>query len=292
MSKTQNTLERVTKDEYYVGGTDTPYDSQTHTEALTDLDDSMSRLESCLASMGMTPCEAKIFVFLARAGATKASEAAKILNLPRTQTYNLLNSLQKKGLVSATMSSPIKFVAVSVDKAMDALLDTEKQRLSSFERRKETMLNMWSSITSKVVTHQEIDEEKFQIIEGNAVYGKIKELLSSAKEEVTVIVDQRQMARLYHNGLTDYFQALRAKGISVKVLTSEPTPDVMSEIKRCEIKMLDEESDYENYIVVDNSHLVFFVKDSSAGRKPSALSTDCKSLVRCVSCLFKELWKR
>jgi len=278
-------LESVTEQKYPHGGVD-----HQGTNAELSLEDMTFKIENGLVSLGLTPNEARLYTFLARAGAKKASEAAKTLSLPRTQTYSMLSSLQRKGLVSSTMHYPVRFTAVSLDKAVDALIDTEKQRLSSFERQKGGMIDLWSSIISKVVTYGEIGEEKFQILEGNVIYKKIKDLVSAAKEEVIIIGNQRQLVRLYHHGVTDHFAPLTAAGVDVKILGSELPTEVLSEVESCTLKVL-QESDNMHYIVVDKELMVFFVKDSSETSKPSAFWTDCKSLVHCISCLFEQLWK-
>lgn len=288
-----NKLEIVTEGDSPFGGVDQTSRYTKHTDLLASLENLTQKLETGLASMGLTPNEAKIYIFLAKKGARKASEIAKLLNLPRTETYNLLGSLQKKGLVSSTIHYPVMFIAVPLDNALNTLLGTEKQRLVSFERQSQDLLDVWSSIANHEVTHEEINEEKFQILEGsNSVYRRINDIVSSAGKEVIVMGDQKQLVRLYHNGVTDHFQSLTAKGVGVKILTSsEPGHEMLEEIEMCELRTLAQPNTM-HYVVVDKTKLLLFIKDNSDGNTLSAIFTDCESLVRCISCLFEELWRR
>jgi len=203
-----NKLESVTEGDYPFGGVDQPSSYAKHTELMEGLENQTRMVEVGLVRMGLTPTEARIYVLLAKVGAKKASEVAKLLNLPRTETYFMLGSLQKKGLVSSTISHPVRFVAVDFDTALNTLLGMEKQRVTLFERQCKELLCAWSSIATHQVICEEIEEEKFQILEGNnAVYQRIKDVISSAEEEIIIMADQKQLTRLYHNEVTDNFKS-------------------------------------------------------------------------------------
>lgn len=274
-----------------LGGVDQPSRRAKHGDLLASLENLTYMVEAGLARMGLTHNEARIYVFLAKTGAKKASEIAKLLNLPRTETYNLLGSLQKKGLVSCTIHHPIGFVAVPFGNALNALVGVEKDILLSFERQSKELLDLWSSIAHHELRYEEIKEERFQILEGNnSVYRSIRDLVSSAQKEVIVMADQKQLIRLYHNEITDHFHSLTAKGVGVKILTFQPRPEILKELKRCDLRMLAQTNTNLHYIVVDKTQLLFFVKDNSDGNAPSAIWTNCESLVRCLLLLSEQLW--
>ncbi len=273
------------------GGAGHPY--SRHTDLLATLDNLTFTVENGLAGMGLTDQQSKIYVFLAKKGAKKASEVAKLLNLPRTHTYNLLNSLQKKGLVSCTMNYPIRFVATPLDKAVKTLLDMEKQKLVSFESQSRQLLDAWSSIAYHEITDEEIEEEKFQILEGSKViHGKIMEIVSSAEKEVIVMADSKALNALYHNDVTARLQSLAEKGVDIKLLTSSKScTEILDELGKCKIKTPPSFNANLHYIVIDRTQLAFFRKEKDE-KTPSAIWTNCESLVRCIVYLFEELWSR
>jgi len=273
------------------GGASYPYNK--HSDLLERLDNLTFTVENGLAGMGLSDQQSKIYVFLAKKGAKKASEVARLLNLPRTHTYNLLNSLQKRGLVSCTMNYPIRFVATPLDKAVKTLLDMEKQKLVSFESQSKQMLDAWSSITHHEIADEEIDEEKFQILEGgNVIYRKIMEIVSSAQKDVMVMADSKALNALYHNDVTGRFESLAEKGVDTKILTSsKPSTEILDELGSCKVKTPSSFNANLHYIVIDKTQLIFFRKDKDE-KTPSAIWTNCESLVRCIVYLFEELWSR
>jgi sugar-specific transcriptional regulator TrmB len=275
------------------GGVDRPLSQAKYADIASKLEDLTSSVESSLAEMGLTNNEAKIYVLLAKKGAKKASEVAKLLNFPRPQAYYLLRSLYKKGIVSRTMHNPARFVAISFGDALNTLLDMQKEKLVKAERDSQTLLGVWSSIASHEVTYQEIEEEKLQTLEGSGVvYRRIRDMVSAAEREVIIMADQRELVRLHHNEITDHFKALSSNDVDVKVLTfSEPRYEAVKEIKNCELTIIPDSNANVQCIMVDRKYMVF-VRDSARGFGPSAIWTDCSSIIQCFLCMFEGLWKR
>jgi predicted transcriptional regulator len=81
--------------------------------------------ESELVRLGLSPVEAKLYMYLLRHGQKTSIDMVKhvteSLNMPRTEFYSLLSSLQHKGLVYATLEHPIKCSAVPLSKALQIL---------------------------------------------------------------------------------------------------------------------------------------------------------------------------
>lgn len=275
------------------GGVDLALDQTKYTAIVSKLEGLTSTIETSLVGMGLTNNEAKIYVLLAKKGAKKASEVAKLLSFARPQAYYLLRSLYKKGIVSRTMHSPARFVAIQFSDALTTLLDIQKQRLAKVERESHALLNVWSSIASHEVTYQEMEEEKVQSMEGTSiVYRRIMDMISAAEKEVIIMADQRELARLHHNEITDHFRALKTKGVGVKILTFvEPRFEVIEEIRGCELRMVSDPNTSVHCIIVDRNQAVF-VKENARGFGPSAIWTDSSSFVECFLGMFEGLWKR
>lgn len=99
-----------------------------------------------LENFGLPPKEARVLIHLSRYGPLKAPEVAQALSIHKTETYHVLTDLQNKGLVVATFEYPMKFAAVSFDKALSVLIEQERKRLMEFERRKHELCRLWKSL--------------------------------------------------------------------------------------------------------------------------------------------------
>ncbi len=61
---------------------------------------------------GLNTYEAKIWSALLSGGISTAGELSDIANVPRSRSYDVLESLEKKGFVTAKRSKPIKYLAI------------------------------------------------------------------------------------------------------------------------------------------------------------------------------------
>ena len=68
-----------------------------------------------LTTFGLTPNQIKVFFYLGKIGAKTASEIARAVNVPRSETYHLLTALQNKGIVEASFQHPIKFTSILIE---------------------------------------------------------------------------------------------------------------------------------------------------------------------------------
>src|SRR5512138_1190514 len=65
-----------------------------------------------LKDFGINSYEAKIWTALLSRGVSTAGELSDIANVPRSRSYDVLESLEKKGFVIMKIGKPIKYIAV------------------------------------------------------------------------------------------------------------------------------------------------------------------------------------
>src|SRR4030067_1764961 len=100
-------------------------------------------IEETLAKFGLLKNEIKVYLYLARMGEKKAGEIAEAISLHRTETYRILRDLEKKGIIFSVFEKPLKFTAVSLDKAIDLLVDAEKIKIKLLEQEKPSLVELW-----------------------------------------------------------------------------------------------------------------------------------------------------
>ena len=99
-----------------------------------------------LTTFGLTPNQIKVFFYLGKIGSKTASEIAKAVDVPRSETYHLLTALQNKGIVDASFQHPIKFTTITIRKAIHVLLTTETERLNKLKKLGPELEKIWESI--------------------------------------------------------------------------------------------------------------------------------------------------
>src|SRR3989338_6588951 len=65
-----------------------------------------------IKDFGLNSYESKLWTALLSRGVSTAGELSDIANVPRSRTYDVLESLEKKGFIIMKLGKPIKYVAV------------------------------------------------------------------------------------------------------------------------------------------------------------------------------------
>ena len=78
-----------------------------------------------LDRLGLTLNESKVYIYLNKNGSKKANDISQNQKIPRTQTYHLLNELQKKGMVTVISGTPAKFKGIEFEKVLNIFIKNE-----------------------------------------------------------------------------------------------------------------------------------------------------------------------
>ncbi|HIH39155.1 TPA: TrmB family transcriptional regulator, partial [Candidatus Woesearchaeota archaeon] len=65
-----------------------------------------------LKDFGLNTYESKLWTALLSRGVSTAGELSDIANVPRSRSYDVLESLEKKGFIVMKLGKPIKYIAV------------------------------------------------------------------------------------------------------------------------------------------------------------------------------------
>ena len=109
-------------------------------------------IKEYLTTFGLTPNQIKVFFYLGKIGAKTASEIAKAVNVPRSETYHLLTALQNKGIVDASFQHPIQFTSLTIKKAVHVLLNTETERLNKLKKSGPELEKIWEKCEEQKIS--------------------------------------------------------------------------------------------------------------------------------------------
>ncbi len=179
-----------------------------------------SNLIAELQKLDLTLNEARVLVFLMTHGNTTASDISRHTGIQRTETYNYISTLLAKGVVFSTFDRPQKYYSLPINEVIDCLVQTKQNALNTIAEKKKNYQEMIDSLTRAIIVPESDKKESYQIVMGeNSINAKIKKLLAEAKQEVVVLVTDRNLVNLYHAEITDYLIQLTTKGIQCKLRT-------------------------------------------------------------------------
>ena len=255
----------------------------------------LDKISGGLLKFGLTQNQAKTYIFLGKYGPQTAPTIFKSLKLPRTETYHLLNGLQRMGIVSATFDHPSKFIALPFGSSIKILINSERDRLNEVEKEGKELEEIWNQIPD--LSMNEVGsktDDKFQMLQGqNQIVNKINELYGFTKNEFLVFGSEKDYLRFYHS---DFLDSMKNSKIDMKLLTScsKNTMYMFDEIDpTCVKRIPDEVTDSLCFVIKDGEAAVFFVKNNGNQAKDLlAVWTDSISIIRSLILLFRLLWSK
>lgn len=250
------------------------------------------KLKNELSKFGLTANQSKVYLFLEKYGSSTATQVSKTLKVPRTETYHLLTNLQNKGIVSATFQHPIKFSALSIDKAIGVLINAEKERVKTLESQEASLVKLWSAIPNFKINQEDIKDGKFQMLQGvNQMTGKINDMISGAKKSVQILASEKDSMKFYHAG---FLERIKDTNIEPQIIssTSKKTSYIFEgrlkdKVKRLPLKVKEDLC----FIIKDDDELLLFMKNpSESPQNIIAMWTDSFSMVYTLKLLFTYIW--
>ena len=211
----------------------------------------LEKIRNELINFGLTKSQAKVFIYLGKYGSKTASEIAKALQLPRTETYHLVNSLQNMGLVVAELSHPTKYTAMEMNAAITTLVKQEQERVNNLATKEESLSEMWNQIPFFVVETDESKSEKMKLLHGTGpISKKIKDMITSSTEDFKIYGTVSDVHRMYYSDIFDWVKESQAE-FKLLISPMNNTPDFLSEMDSKNIKSIKANSENKCFIIND-----------------------------------------
>ena len=96
-------------------------------------------LKQLKSAFELNEYEVKIWAALLGKGIATAGELAEMSEVPRSRSYDVLESLEKRGFILVKLGKPIKYIAIKPD---DVLSRVKKDILSNAEYKVNSMNNV------------------------------------------------------------------------------------------------------------------------------------------------------
>ncbi|MHA7646911.1 TrmB family transcriptional regulator [Nitrosopumilus sp. S4] len=253
----------------------------------------LEKIRNELINFGLTKSQAKVFIYLGKYGSKTASEIAKALQLPRTETYHLVNSLQNFGLVVSELSHPTRYTAMDMKEAISTLVKQEQERIDILANKEESLSEMWKEIPFFMVETDESKSEKMQLLHGSGpINNKIREMVNSSTGEFRIYGSVSDLLRMYH---ADVFDWVEDAPTNLKIVVSplSKTPEFLGEFDSDEIRAFPAKAENKCFIVNDKKEVLIFMRNANhPTRQVFAWWSDSDVLVEMMSSLFELSWEK
>lgn len=209
--------------------------------------------------------ETKVWLALLSKGIVTAGETAEISGVPRSRTYDVLESLTKRGFAIVKVGKPVKYIAVEPKTVLERM---QTNTLNKAQEKVATLSNLkgTSEYEELVQLHKDgISPVKLEELSGHIkgrsnLLSKLKEMIDSAEKEIiihTTAEDFEDKSRVLLSVLNKV-----SKEIKVKISLSGDSYKVKRIASRNDLK-IKESNQSGKFFIVDKKEMLLMVHPES-----------------------------
>jgi len=211
--------------------------------------------------------EVKIWTALLSRGVSTAGELSDIANVPRSRSYDVLESLEKKGFVVMKLGKPIKYIAVPptevVERVKKNMRKDAEEAVDRLENLKSTdVLQELTTLHTQGVELIEPSELSGSLRGRHNLYNHLEMTIKGAEKSVEIMTTEQGAIRKME-ALAPLFEELNGRGVKVRIAApiTDPGNKIVKEIgKYAEIKNTKTKA---RFVVVDGKEVMFMVNDDA-----------------------------
>ncbi|RMG22096.1 MAG: TrmB family transcriptional regulator [Methanobacteriota archaeon] len=180
-----------------------------------------------LTDLGLTTYEEKCYLTLLRKGTLVARDLSRLSGVPYGRIYEVLHSLESKGIAGSTGGRPQHFFAIPPDVAVSKLVESRVQETEKLKRNADIIIEDLTRI------HQQIsdNEPMWKVAVGKTLYESYFSFLKETKFEFLGYMDIYEgMTKEQFGSLLEKYgkimSNLSSKGVKLRLLIGIQTKSI------------------------------------------------------------------
>lgn len=174
-----------------------------------------------LKGIGLNLYERKLYAALIARGTSTAGELSEMANVPRSRSYDVLESLAEKGFVVIQHAKPLRYVAISPSEALDRAKQRVKEKMETIVTRIEQFkgsdaLDELKTLFTKGVSLVEPADLSGSLKGRYALHQQLETMLKGAKKTIDIISTEDGLKELSSTQLS-MLQTAKERGIAIRV---------------------------------------------------------------------------
>jgi len=239
--------------------------------------------------------ETKIWLALLSRGVSSAGEIAELSGVPRSRTYDVLESLEKRGFAIEKLGKPVKYLAVKpetvIEKLKNNTVKNAEEKVQVLSKLKDTKefeeLDKLHKSGMEPIKNNDLTTS----IKGRSnLYVQMRELMESAKNCVYVSTSAYEM-NTKQRMFEEVFDRLKKNDVDVKVMVC----DTEEEAKRLSKKFgvpVKSKSINARFMIADKKEIIFTMKPSSVHEDfDYGIWINSEYFANSLAYLFELAWK-
>ncbi len=183
-----------------------------------------SKVMDALKGIGLNLYERRLWVALLARRTSTAGELSEIANVPRSRSYDILQSLAEKGFVIVQTGKPIKYVAVPPEESLDRAKRKLEEDVLSIQERIENLkqspimdeLSILFERGMKIVSPQELTGA----VKGKHSVGQqINSMIKGATKNINIVINEDSFEDFISSNM-DLLKKANERGVDIRIATN------------------------------------------------------------------------
>ncbi len=179
-----------------------------------------------LTDLGLTLVQARVYLALARYGASKIALLSKASDVARPDVYRTLNKLYELGLVERLVENPVQFKALPIEEGIKVLL-LKKQ--AEYERLKNETDALLGSFKKRNMLQAETTNQFILIPQKEAIVNRIRQAIDNSNQSVSVVISWKRFVHGVGNIFLESAQKAAERKINYRFIVEKAPSEEVKE---------------------------------------------------------------
>lgn len=239
--------------------------------------------------------ETKVWLALLSKGISSAGEIAEMSGVPRSRTYDVLESLEKQGFAIAKIGKPTKYIAVKPTIIIEKLKKNEfirtDEKIKVLDNLKDTKeYHELEALHNSIFSQIKAEEISGAVKGKSSIISHIRSMLENAEKEVLISMpasDLTERKRAF-NGIFDKF---RERNIKLKLALNGKDKELKEISIKHNLKLL-KTGINSRFFVVDRKQVLFSLNESANEEEEIAVWLNSEFFSNALAFLFEQSFKQ
>lgn len=232
--------------------------------------------------------ETKVWLALLSKGSASAGEIATLSGVPRSRTYDVLETLEKKGFALAKLGKPVKYLGVKphivIEKIKNNVRKEAEERVVSLSNIK----NSQEYSALEELYNEGIDPVKREDLSASLkgksnISNHLRDLIENAEKEVIICTNAQEMKQK-EKLFDETFNLLRKNKIKINLALSGEKELIEKLSEKFNIKIKKVEIDAK-FFIIDRGQILFYLSKEST-KEDQAVWLNSEFFAKSFSSLF------
>lgn len=181
-----------------------------------------------IKDFGLNSYEAKLWTALLSRGISTAGELSDIANVPRSRSYDVLESLERKGFIITKIGKPIKYIAIPPNEVIHKVkkkikCDADKQIEIIKSIINKDIFQELSILYKQGITMVQPNELAGSLKNRENIYDHLEAMVKNATQSICMMSTSsalKNKSDIFSNS----FKKAKKRGVDIKIITDSKLP--------------------------------------------------------------------